>query len=128
MLSSISRVATTIVAGLLVAGCTAATSPASITPSPIASPAVSSPHPSRPSTPPGTPTATAASSAPGTWTATTPMIEARAEHTATLLPEGRVLVAGGYLASAELYDPTTGVSRLITGGGWYRGMDVRSGR
>ncbi|MFZ5876513.1 MAG: kelch repeat-containing protein [Nitrospirota bacterium] len=39
---------------------------------------------------------------------------ARSEHTATLLPNGRVLVAGGYnsndgyLASAELYDPATG--------------------
>ena len=39
----------------------------------------------------------------------------RSEHTATLLPNGQVLVAGGYagfigrtLASAELYDPATG--------------------
>src|SRR5262249_43188083 len=49
---------------------------------------------------------------------------ARDTHTATLLPNGKVLVAGGYnypntLASAELYDPangtwtTTGV--LVTG-------------
>ena len=30
-------------------------------------------------------------------------------HTATLLPNGKVLIAGGYLdASAELYDPATG--------------------
>jgi len=55
----------------------------------------------------------------GTWTATAGMIEARFYHTATRLPDGKVLVAGGVaagigeeippaLASAELYDPTTG--------------------
>ena len=47
----------------------------------------------------------------GTWTATKRMLDARWGHTATLLPDGRVLVAGGFvsfgaLASAELYDPT----------------------
>ena len=52
--------------------------------------------------------------ATGSWTETGPMIEARTRHTATLLPDGRVLVAGGdsssgpQLASAELYDPGTG--------------------
>jgi hypothetical protein len=50
----------------------------------------------------------------GSWTVTGRMTVARWGHTATLLPDGRVLVAGSYrnsagsLASAELYDPTSG--------------------
>ncbi len=46
--------------------------------------------------------------ATGTWTTTGSMITGRWVHTATLLTNGKVLVAGGYpgpLASAELYDP-----------------------
>ena len=51
--------------------------------------------------------------ATGTWSATGSMATARHDHTATLLPNGKVLVAGGQqpssiLASAELYDPATG--------------------
>ena len=47
------------------------------------------------------------------WTATGTMVTARSGHTATLLPSGKVLVAGGKVggvavASAELYDPRTG--------------------
>jgi hypothetical protein len=58
----------------------------------------------------------------GAWGATSDLIQARTRHTATLLPDGRVLVTGGisvrgsydsdvvdrapgWLASAELYDP-----------------------
>ena len=54
----------------------------------------------------------------GTWTATTSMDETQLGHTATLLTDGTVLVAGGvvqdtsgnetWLASAELYDPGSG--------------------
>ena len=46
-----------------------------------------------------------------TWTATGNLAIGRDYHTATLLPDGKVLVAGGYsgIASAELYDPATGI-------------------
>ena len=52
--------------------------------------------------------------ASGVFTNTGTLAEARYEHTATLLPNGTVLVAGGIgfnspvLASAELYDPASG--------------------
>ena len=55
----------------------------------------------------------------GMWSVTGELRQRRSEHTATLLKDGRVLIAGGadwgidigrfsYLNSAELYDPATG--------------------
>jgi hypothetical protein len=56
--------------------------------------------------------------ATGTWTPTAFLAKARGDHTATLLSNGKVLVAGGRpsfsgagnppIASCELYDPATG--------------------
>ena len=47
--------------------------------------------------------------AAGTFSPTGSMAAVRGWHTATLLPDGRVLIAGGsYEAPAELYDPQTG--------------------
>ena len=50
---------------------------------------------------------------PGTFSRTGDMTTARRLYTATLLADGRTLIAGGYgiggaIASAELYDPSTG--------------------
>jgi len=51
--------------------------------------------------------------ATGTWSATGSMGQAKYGFSATLLPSGKVLVAGGYtggaaLSTTELYDPQTG--------------------
>src|SRR4051794_27144619 len=47
----------------------------------------------------------------GTFTPTGSMTVARTRHTATLLTDGRVLIAGGFptTPSAEIYDPATGI-------------------
>src|SRR3989441_1276949 len=55
----------------------------------------------------------ASAQAPGTWAPIADLNQPRAEHTATLLASGTVLIAGGRdaadqpLASAEIYDPAT---------------------
>src|SRR5690242_20332265 len=52
-------------------------------------------------------------SSPGTVAAAGTMLQPRSGHTATLLPNGKVLIAGGmrknqdFYSSAELYDPAT---------------------
>lgn len=68
--------------------------------------------------------------ATGTWSATARLLVARFGHTATLLNNGKVLVAGGATndfgdsslatAESELYDPTTGT--------WTRTGDMNVGR
>src|SRR5881296_4251690 len=61
----------------------------------------------------------ASAQALGTWAPMADLNQPRAEHTATLLASGTVLIAGGRdaagqpLASAEIYDPATGGYTLL---------------
>ena len=57
-----------------------------------------------------------------TWSQTGSLAAGRGFHTATLLPNGQVLVAGGSgaLASAELYNPVTGT--------WSQTASLNTGR
>ena len=65
-----------------------------------------------------------------TWTSAGNMTVPRWRHTATLLPDGRVLVVGGFsgnpedsaLASAELYDPSSRTWTRIASMGAERGL------
>jgi hypothetical protein len=54
------------------------------------------------------------------WTATGQLALARLLHTAAPLPSGKVLVAGGYNPSSEVYDPAAGT--------WARTGDTRVSR
>ncbi len=81
--------------------------------------------------------ATVSSTAPPLgWKATGSLITALYYHTATLLPSGNVLVAGGYnggvLAGSELYNPSTGrwtgTGSLITAREYHTATLLPSGR
>ena len=73
----------------------------------------------------------------GDWTSTGNLIAQRAGHTATLLQNGKVLVAGGWggdsaLDSAELYDPSTGTwsrtGNLITSRDGHTATQLQNGK
>ena len=73
----------------------------------------------------------------GTWTTTGSMASGRNGHTATLLPSGKVLVAGGYstggpIAAAELYDPASGTwspaGSMSAVRDWHTGTLLPSGK
>jgi MYXO-CTERM domain-containing protein len=74
--------------------------------------------------------------ASGTWSATNALATARYNHSATLLPSGKVLVAGGYgasyLASSELYDPANGTwsstGSLTTARSQHTATELSSGK
>ncbi len=75
-----------------------------------------------------------------TWSATGRMITARTGLTATMLPDGEVLVAGGAenfndnpaFNSAELYNPSTGVwsatGSMIGARAWHNATLLHSGK
>src|SRR5262249_43010081 len=75
--------------------------------------------------------------APFTFSYTGSLSTARTAYTATLLQNGKVLVAGGQdasgvLASAELYDPATGIwsatGSLHTGRKWHTATLLPNGK
>jgi Galactose oxidase, central domain len=70
--------------------------------------------------------------ATGTFAATGNMTTARSGHSATRLPDGRVLISGGYPGrSAEIYDPSTGTfastGSMTTGRQWHTATLLNNG-
>jgi N-acetylneuraminic acid mutarotase len=104
---------------VLVSACSSSAPPSQLA-RPSVSPSATGPAQSVAATPetttaPASPPPASHGPAIGTWTATGSFVNARFEQTATLLRNGKVLVAGGAideerteLKSAELYDPATG--------------------
>lgn len=70
--------------------------------------------------------------ATGKFTTTGQMIDARRSHSATLLPNGKVLIAGGWVSSAEIYDPATGTftatGRMLTDHGGHSAILLPNGK
>src|SRR5262249_23734757 len=71
-----------------------------------------------------------------TFTSVGDMTMTRSEHTATLLPDGRVLIAGGEpglaLSTAELYDPSsrtfTRTGDLVAPAAWHTASLLDNGK
>jgi len=65
----------------------------------------------------GTPTAEIYNSGSGTWTQVGDMSTGRTEHTATLLPDGTVMVCGGISDTlpSDLYNPATQTFSTVGG-------------
>jgi hypothetical protein len=81
--------------------------------------------------------------ATGAFAATGSLKIGREDHTATLLPDGTVLIAGGHggvkvpggldnLASSELYDPISGTfstsADMVTGRDWHNAILLINGK
>jgi hypothetical protein len=105
------------VAVLLALGCGGGPS----APAPVVPPGLASPSPGA-----------------GNFTSVGNLTTARADHTATLLPDGKVLITGGFggnfqpLASAELYDPSTRkftpTSNMNTSRAWHTAILLANGK
>ena len=63
--------------------------------------------------------------ATNSWSPTGSMIHGRTDHTATLLPNGKVLVAGGVNANICSSDTTTELYDPVTGSWSCRGTSIR---